>query len=238
MRLRVDWRRLRFVCVAQIEIASVERRGERSAGQRRNRRREIDRAHRRADHARRERRRGNDHRHVQRRFVKQQAVRQLAVLAERFAVIADERDDGVAAIDRGEQPGHLRIDVRDFAVVRLRIRRRRRVRRMRIVEMHPREEWPRFRLPQPRQRAVDHVGAAAFGVEGAAAVGHVAHDLVVVALEAAIESEAMIEDERGDEGACPVVVRREVRRQRLPRGGKDADAVVAHPVMQRQQAGH
>ena len=108
-----------------------------------------------AHDARRERRRGDDHRHVQRRFVKQKAVRQLAVLAERFAVIAGDDDDRVAAIDRREQARHLRVDVRDLAVVRLRIRRRRRVRRVRIVEMHPGEERARVVLPQPRQRAVD-----------------------------------------------------------------------------------
>ena len=84
-------------------------------------------------------RRGEDHRHMQRRLIQQQAVRQFAVLAERLAVIAGDDDDGVLRIDRAEQTAELNIEICDLAVVRLRIRIRRRVRRVRVVEMHPRE---------------------------------------------------------------------------------------------------
>jgi hypothetical protein len=174
---------------------------------------------------------------MQGRFVEQQSVRQLAVLSERFAMIANNRDDGVAAIDGREQTRDLSVDISHFAVVRRRIRRRRRVRRMRIVKVHPRKERPRIVLPQPRQRAVDDLAAAPLRVERSAAVGHVADDLVVVALEAAIESETMIEDEGADERAGAVAAAKR-RRQRLAGRRKCTDAVVAQPVMQRQEAGH
>ena len=48
----------------------------------------------------------------------------------------------------------------------------------------------------------------------------------------------MIEDERADERAGAVAARGEHRRQRFAVRGERADAVVAHPVMQRQEAGH
>src|SRR5258706_4514730 len=109
------------------------------------------------------------------------------MLAERFSMVARDDDDGVAAIDRGEESRNLRIDVGNFAVVRLRVGRRRRVGGMGIVEVHPGEERPGIGLPQPDQGAVDDLAPPALAVELPAAVVGVARDLVVISLAYPIE---------------------------------------------------
>src|SRR5205823_14399360 len=103
------------------------------------------------------------------------------------------------------------------------------VRRRGVGQVNPGEERSRTSLPQPGQRAGDHLTAAALRFEGPAAVAHIAHDLVVIAIESAIESETMVEDERADEGTGAVAGARENRRQRFTDCRKRSDAVVAHP---------
>ena len=110
-------------------------------------------------------------------------------------MIADDNDDRVLAIDRLEKTSDLRVDELNFAVVRLRIRRRRRIRRVRVIQMYPHEERTRVALLQPRERTIDGDVAAAFRLEHVRFIRRIARNLVVVNIESAIESEAAIEDE-------------------------------------------
>ena len=123
----------------------------------------------------------HDQRHPQRRVVDEDAVADLAVLAERLAVIAGDDDERVrdARAERGEQPAGLAIRGR---------RSRRRsdrsdrpagsdgvaVGRVRLEEVHPQEEGGRCSLAgwaaaASAMRLVDD--AAAPGVRSTAAVG-------------------------------------------------------------------
>ena len=91
---------------------------------------------------------GDDQRHAQGRVVEQHSVRALAVVAKPFSVIARDDDERAVHLAMRAQPlEHARdlfVRERDLAIVR-RARprgepRRRRVRRVRIVEVNPDEE--------------------------------------------------------------------------------------------------
>jgi hypothetical protein len=217
------------------EIDAVESARQWDAAQRGKRRREIDGAHGLIHDPRGDAGSADDHRHVQRRFVEQEAVRQLPMLAERLAVIADDGDDGVLPIDAGEQAGNLGIGIGQLAVVGLRIGGGWGVRRMRIVEMYPGEEGTAVMSMQPGQGAVDDVTPPAFRFLRAG-IGGIAPNVVVVDVEPAIEPEAVVEDESADEGTGPVPPLLKGRGQRLPIGRKHPTAVVAQPVMRRDDA--
>src|SRR5205085_3023879 len=151
---------------------------------------------------------------MERRFVQQQTVRQLTMLAEGFAVIADDNDDRLRAVDRGEHTAGLRVDVLHFAVVRLGVGRWRRVRRMRVVQMHPREPRTRVGAAKPSERAIYRLPSAALRLERRLGIVRIADDLVVVRLESARKAEAMIEHERADERASAISGFRKKRRER------------------------
>src|SRR6266542_5586441 len=101
-------------------------------------------------------------------------VRELAVIAESLTVIPGNDDDRPIALSRSIQPlehaRDLRVGERDLAVVGASARLceellRRIVRRMRIVEMNPREERLRSGAPEPAERGVHHHVAAALRLE-------------------------------------------------------------------------
>jgi hypothetical protein len=102
---------------------------------------------------------------VQGALVKKDPVAVLAVLAERLAVIGDDHDKGVVSevtlVQHAQETRELRIDegdrakVRDFLVHRA-IRFGQRVRRVRVVEMHPRKEWRGVPPRHPLNRFVNH----------------------------------------------------------------------------------
>ena len=105
----------------------------------------------------------HDQRDAQRRLVEQQPVRRLAVLAERLAVVGQHRHQRVARrapgrAQRVEHAADLRVREGDLAVVgppakRSRYGARRRVGRVRVVEVDPREEGPRSARARARRRA-------------------------------------------------------------------------------------
>ncbi len=102
--------------------------------------------------------------------------------------------------------------------------------------MDPREERPAIISGKPCQCAVDNVITAPFGLEVIAESG-VARDLVVIERKAAIQSEAVIENECADERARSVSIRREQRGQSRTLFRKRSRAVVSEAVMQRKDAG-
>ena len=188
---------------------------------------------------------GDDQRHLQGRAVEQDAVRALAVLAERLAVVAHRRHHppGRVARQRAEQPADLAIDVGDLPGVAPRLgvvgRRelpRRRVGGVRVVVVHPQEVGPAGRqLRRPGQRGVGHRGGVALRVAVLADLlgGH----RVVVGVEAAVETEAAIEHPRGDERPGGVAVAGEHRGQRRQLLRQHRHPVVAHPVLRRVEPG-
>src|SRR6185295_13202117 len=102
--------------------------------------------------------------------IDEEAMRALTVLAEALAVIADDGDDGpaqkIARFEEVQQPPDLRVDEGDFAEVGafgelLPIRRRRRVRRVRVVEVNPAEKACAPNALEPFQRRVSHLVARA-----------------------------------------------------------------------------
>ena len=129
----------------------------------------VDETCRPAQHARRNRRRRRDHeRHAQGRVVAEEAVRALAVLAERLAVVAGDDDHRVRQLSSGaqrvEHDAKRRVGKGDLARVGIVLEARPEGLRwvvglVRIVEMHPRE--PRGRGPivwraDPPRRRVEH----------------------------------------------------------------------------------
>ena len=100
-----------------------------------------------SDDAGADRRPGQDERHGERRVVREQPVRRLAVFAERLAVIGGDDDDRVVERVSGtkpvEQAAEHRVRIGDFGVVRRAARAifgRCVVRRVRIEQVHPGEE--------------------------------------------------------------------------------------------------
>ena len=110
--------------------------------------------------------RREDHQwNVEHRFVDEEPVRALAVVAQALSMIAKHDDDrAVEQLFRLEEcadPRDLRVDERDLAQVRsigksCSVRLGRRVRRVRIIEMHPAEESQRLDRLEPCERAVGH----------------------------------------------------------------------------------
>ena len=103
----------------------------------------------------------DDRRHLQRFAVEEQAVLGFAVIAEPFAMIGDDRDDRAVEDAARWRPSEKAPDelvgVRDLAVVGRshRVRGRRRVRRVRLVEVQEHEQRARSRArratpPAPR----------------------------------------------------------------------------------------
>ena len=105
----------------------------------------------------------DDQRYVCRGFVDEDAVLAFAVLAERLPVIAGDNDrrscEQALFPHRVQQPGNLGVHIRDrpFVVVTVGtpVLQRKRLGRVRIVEMHPEKEWRVTDVPDPRARVVD-----------------------------------------------------------------------------------
>ena len=161
-----------------------------------------------ADDARlQEARRERHQRHVQRRFVREQPMRHLAVLAERFTVVAGEHDErasaGAAIEDRSEERRESGVGRGAFAQIR-RIRKARRerfrrsVRKVRLIEVHPCE--PRRGLRggvDPRESSSHRVGTPPF--RHPKSVPFDAFPVpIVVDVEPAIQAEPRVENEGAD----------------------------------------
>ncbi len=144
-----------------------------------------------------------DERHVQCRVVDEEAVADLAVFAEGFAVIGRDHDQCLCTggTEPVEQTADLAIRLGDLVVVAIAQRTSGRgipVGRMRFEEMHPQERAGVSRGPAPRQCLVHRELAGAF--VGGPAVG-TTRPAVTVHVEPCGKAEAAIEGKRADEGA-------------------------------------
>lgn len=183
---------------------------------------------------------------MERGLVEKKAMGQLAMLAQAFAVVGGHGHHGLVrealALQLFQQAAHLRVHLRDLAVVGTagmarRPGRRRHVGSVGVVEMDPEEERPGVVLQaEPGERPVHHVAPRPLRLQGDAGVG-IAGDLVVIHLEALVEPEAAVEHEGADEGARAVPLLGKHGRQGALVRRVGAEAVVAQPMVGRQQAG-
>ena len=149
-------------------------------------------------------------RHAQRRVVDEDAVRVLAVLAERFAVIAGGDDQRVGrdagrarrSAARPRDPrsrSHRRIDRAPAAPDR-----RIAVRRVRLEEVDPQEEVADWRdcwycALESGSQAIASLTTSAAGRSLARLAVGAARQAIAVDVEAAVQAELMIERKRRDE---------------------------------------
>jgi hypothetical protein len=230
-----------------VEPDAVETLGHRDAGEAEDGGHHVDETHRAVVASRDDPVTGNDERHAQRTVVEQHAVRGLAVLAEALSVVARDNHDlrATRVADRGEQAGHLGIDVGDFSIVGHAARAgemlsRWCIRHVRIVEVHPEEDrcrrWPCDAAP-PRDGAIDHLAGRTFGLEPFRRP-RLSPNPIVVLVEAAREPEPAIEHVGADERAGAVSSGPEGRGER---GNTPVEAMVAvdpHAVRRRGHPRH
>jgi hypothetical protein len=162
-----------------------------------------------------------DERNFERGVVGEEAVRRLAVLAERLAMVASEEGE-----DRGAGRGKERIEERREGRVRRRHlaevggvavfgveRGRRLVRRVGLEDVNPEKALPRCLPSPPVERGGDGVDAPPLGKDEATGVGSLSVP-VVVNIEAAAEAPADVERERGDECSRGVTALLQARGER------------------------
>ena len=166
-------------------------------------------------------------------------MRVLAVLAEALAVVGrheqERRRRRTPLVDPAQQAPELGVDEGDLAVVG------RRgsdhclggclVGRVRVEVVHPEEEGGVASLgrAQPGECRVRGPVGGPLHVRSAARV-LATGQVVVVAVEAAVEAEAALEREPGDEGSRPVAGLMEVLRQRTHGPRQHVGPVVADTV--------
>ena len=152
----------------------------------------------------------NDQRHTRRAVVDEVAMEVLAVIAEALSVVA--RDDQerpleqVPAFQHLAQPPDQAVRVRNLRVVwPLRIPRRiglgRLVGIVRLEEMQPQEEGRAERLVEPGLRLLDRLRPLALNGPDVQHPHVLNLELVVVAVEAAIDSPSAVQDEGTDEAS-------------------------------------
>ena len=168
----------------------------------------------------------------------------LAVVAETLAVVGEQDDQGVvveAARAEGiEQAAHDLVGVGDLAVVGLVASEPcgRRIRRVRFVQVEEQKEarvGARARV-EPALGRLHRVGAVALHLN-ARPIGRSRRQAVVIGIEAAREADLPAEHVGRDHGGRPVAERsQQIRQQGLLRADRETQ-VVAHAVLDRQQAG-
>ena len=169
---------------------------------------------------------------------------ELAVLAERLAVVGDDDDERVIeharGAERADQAADERVDAGDFAGVRRGgVTRAERLGRivgsMGVVEVDPGEERSGARSTEPGERTLDHRRTRALGFERRLAGA--ARNHVVVDREAAPEPESMVEHEGADERAGVIARVVKAGGERRQRVGKRSAAVLMHAVVDGQHPG-
>ena len=220
----------------------------RNSGEIEKRRRQVDDSDGILDHAGaglRERR-VHDERHVRDALVDEEPVRFLPVVAETLAVIAQHRHDRLleqaALLEKTDDAAHLRVGEGDFAPVGMafvlgleglgRI-----VRRVRVVQVNPREEPPVLHRVDPRQGLVDHLVAGTLDVAQRAPAALRDVEVVEVLVESLVDAPLAVEDECGDEPAGREPLLLQHLGQRLLFGRQEEPAVVAHAMFGREPAG-
>ena len=169
---------------------------------------------------------------------------ELAVLAERFAVVGGHHHQGrrLAAIEeRPQQRREKGVGRGDLAVVEIAGEARgerlgRGVGSVRIEEVDPEEARPPLLPAPPGEGGADHLVAAPFGA-GEPFGLRAAAGAVVVDLEAVAQAELRIEGEAADEGARGIARGVEDRGEGRHRARQPKAAVVAHAVLVRIEAG-
>src|ERR1700730_3175004 len=184
---------------------------------------------------------------MQRRVVKKQAVSFLSVLAETFAVIAGHYDDGVV-VDAGffqkcNPAGDRGIGIGNFTVVQMvlvffRERRRRFVRIVWIVQVHPNEVGAGAVLVEPGFGVRDDFHPAALDASPAL-FSFSLGGKVIVEIEAAIEagSERVAVENHGSDESRGLVAAlfQQLRRSHMLR--RERDGKIGDAVHARQEAG-
>ena len=183
--------------------------------------------------------RADDQRNVQRVLVREEPVRRFPVSTECLSVVGgqNDKDRSPPPPDGLEQGLERAIDRRHLS--RVRVGRvlaiewwRRRVRRVRVVEVNPREPRASLFADPPgccrrnrRRRPFGHrqLAGARRGVP------------VVVDVEAGIEAEARIQRKRADEGTRRVAPRAQAGGERRHARAQPVAGVVADPVSERIQ---
>ena len=161
------------------------------------------------DFARSESWRNANQRHAQRRVVREAAVRGFSMIAQRLAVIGRYDDHGALQLPSitklVEGLSQRRLRPRNFPVVGCTAACevcRRTIRRVRIEEMHPGEPRPLAagRRRDPRRRGLQHAIGRTFDEMRARGCARRAV-VIVVHVEASVQSESRIEHECSDERA-------------------------------------
>jgi hypothetical protein len=172
-----------------------------------DRREDVDVSDARRHPARRDARTGDDQGDVERAVVSEVAVRQLAVLSERFPVVGGEDDErslpGTQTLDLRQKRADLGVDVGRFPRIGIfpipgGERLGRRVRRVGVPEVDPAEPFSRP-AGKPVRRGLDDLGRPA--LPGRPAGGCPAGERVVVDVEVPVEAESGIQGEGPDERA-------------------------------------
>ena len=159
-------------------------------------------------------------------------MRELAMLPERLAVVADDDEHRLVLVERLDEPTDLVVEVRDLTVVgatglTLRERLRREVREVGVVQVHPNEQRAIGRLGLlPREGVVDDVGPGALRVPE---VARPDVDVVKVGVKALVETPATGGYERSDAAGGSVARGLHALRQRGLRGFELARPVAPDP---------
>ena len=191
-------------------------------------------------------RRADHERHVGDAVVDEEPVLAFPVVAEALAVVAHDDDDRPVVDAHRLQLLHdaanLAVDEGHLAVVRPplvtgRIRLGRTIRRMRIVEVKPREERRALRLLDPRQRFVRDLVRRPLNRANRQTPGFAKVEIVEVGIEALVHSPLRIEHVRGDEAAGSVTSRLQHLGEGDLRVVQEEASIVADAVLRRESAG-
>ena len=180
---------------------------------------------------------------MERFAVQQDPVFRLAVIAQPFAVVRHDCDNRAvepsARLQTIEQPADQFIGVGDLAVVGLRhsMRCRRRVRRMRLVEVKKREHLRVGLTIEPGAERVDGEAAVALRV-GQRFTTPCHLDRIVEEVEPVGDARLMPQNVRRHGGARRVAAGFEARRERAAGGLQRVPDVVANAVVSGKESGH
>ena len=208
-------------------------------------RKEVDHAHLRLDAHGAQLAEGSGHheRQAQSVVVHEVSVGPFAVAAQGLSVIAQDDDDRLLVQPIGVEPGnetsHLRVDKGDLAVIETGrtspavLRQeglRRLVGRVRVVEVDPDKEGILLLSLEPGQSGVHDLVGWPLDAGEVEMLVLLEIELVVVHVEALVETPSPVEDEGADEGSGLVALRREDLGKRSLRLAEGRAAVDADPV--------
>src|ERR1035438_49417 len=145
----------------------------------------------------------NEHRNMQRRIVQKEAVRLLSMLAQTFSVISRKNDQSIPiqalSFKIRDKTTDLRVREGDLAIVQpililLAVRRRRPIRIVWIVQVHPQEEFVPYILSQPIQSNIRHHISGTFHLLKIRFLQTVEVEMVIVEIESLVQAEPRIQN--------------------------------------------